>query len=492
VPSRREILKAGGLGALGLSITGCDRLIARAAGAVDEPFPASLQVPTTSAVDPARHLLDRAAFGPAPGDLARVKTMGTAAWIDEQLDHETIDDTPCEIRTAFIDTLNAPSDLAFEIRPEVVERDLVADALLRAVYSKRQLYEVMVGFWSDHFHVAIGKAECRHLTAIHVRDAIRRNALGDFRSLLRGAALSPAMLVYLDGRDNAVSSPRDVPNENHARELLELHTLGVHGGYTQQDVMEAARCLTGWVVRASGAPGSVRFDPSRHDDGEKRVLGERIEAGLGEGDLDRLLSIVLAHPSCARYVSRRLCRRLVSEDPPASVVERAARRFEETSGDIRETVRVILRHDAFAAAAGAKLKRPFRFVASALRALGAETHARSDLRRHLEAMGHAPHHHPTPDGYPEDGDAWLGTMLPRFRFALALVDGELDDTRVDLERLRSSLGDSAQPADVFAYLVGRVPTSRERRAISSYLEDPSAHEARLFSLGLSSPGYQRC
>ncbi len=285
---RRELLARGGAAAsLAIALDGCDRLLGRVARLTGDDLPDAVAVPTARAVPRARRLLDRAAFGPYPGDVARVEAIGEDAWIDEQLTPSAIDDTPADMRTAFIDAVGAPSDLAFELRPEEVEQQLVAFTVLRAVYSKRQIEETLVELWSDHFHVAIGKSLCRHLEVIHVRDAIRPHVLGSFRDLVRATALSPAMLVYLDGRENRVCHPGDIPNENYARELLELHTLGVDGGYTQRDVMEAARCLTGWVVHERGAPGSVAFDPSRHDDGEKRVLGRRIAAGGGEHDSRR-------------------------------------------------------------------------------------------------------------------------------------------------------------------------------------------------------------
>jgi uncharacterized protein (DUF1800 family) len=226
---RREVIVASGAAGALVALTGCDQTIGRLARLAGGDLPDRLRAPNGPSVSRARRLLDRAAFGPFPGDVERAEAMGTDAWIEEQLAPETIDDTPAALRTAFIDAMNAPSDLAFEIRPEEVEKQLVAHSVLSAVYSKRQLEETLVAFFLDHFNVAIGKSLCRHLEVIHVRDVVRPRVLGPFRDLLRAVVLSPAMLVYLDGRDNAVESPGDVPNENHARELLELHALGVDG-----------------------------------------------------------------------------------------------------------------------------------------------------------------------------------------------------------------------------------------------------------------------
>ncbi|HJL18775.1 MAG TPA: DUF1800 domain-containing protein [Sandaracinaceae bacterium LLY-WYZ-13_1] len=486
MPGRREVL-AGASGALALG--GCDRMVGAASRWLGADLPARVAVAEGPRITPERHLLSRAAFGPWPGDEARVRAMGVDGWIDEQLEPDGIDDAACEVRTGTLDVALVPSDLIFEVRPEHLERQLVAHTLLRAVYSRRQLQEVLVAFWSDHFHVHLGKAECRHLTALHVREVIRRHALGRFRDLLRAVVCSPAMLVYLDGRDNAVERPGDVPNENYARELLELHTLGVRGGYTQRDVMEAARCLTGWVVRERWAPGRARFVPARHDDGEKTVLGRRIPAGGGAHDLDRLLDVVTRHPSCAGHVATRLCRQLVADDPPATVVTAAADAFARTDGDLRAVVRAILRSEAFAASAGLRVKRPFRFVVSTLRALAADTHARGDLQAHIARMGQSPHDHPTPDGYPLEGEAFLGTLLSRWRFAVALADGGLDDTRADLARLRRALGDGSA-LGLWRHLVGRDPDAAERAALASQARDGAA--ARTLALVLSSPGYQTC
>lgn len=428
-----------------------------------------------------------------PGDIARVESMGLDAWIDEQLDPVAIDDTACDVRTAFIDAAHLPPDLALEIAPEHVEEQLVAFTLLKATYSRRQLAEVMTEAWTDHFNVAIGKDLCRHFKPADDREVIRRHALGSFRTLLEASAKSPAMLVYLDGRDNRVERQGQRPNENYARELLELHTLGVHGGYTQADVMEAARCLSGWVVHEEWRPGAVEFDPARHDDGEKVVLGQRIAAGQGARDLQHVLDIVVAHPSCASFIAGKLCRVFVADDPPASIVTRAADTFRATGGDIARVVREILLSPELAASAETKLKRPFRFVVSALRALGADTHARGSFAQHLSRMGHAPFEYPTPDGYPLDADAWLGTLLSRWNFALSLAEGEIDGTSFDLDGLREMLGanrsDGARP--FLRHLLGRDPSATELAPIDAYLRGPDTRPARALALMLSSPSFQR-
>jgi uncharacterized protein (DUF1800 family) len=486
---RRAFAAAGAV-----ALAGCDALVSGISRSFGVGLPDRIEPPSGARPSAAHHLLNRAAFGPWPGDVASVESMGTEAWIDEQLDPSAIDDTACDVRTAFIDAAHLPPDLALEIAPEHVEQQLVAFTLLKATYSRRQLAEVMTEAWSDHFNVAIGKDLCRHFKPSDDREVIRRHALGSFRALLEASAKSPAMLVYLDGRDNRVERSGQRPNENYARELLELHTLGVHGGYTQEDVMEAARCLSGWVVHEEWRPGAVEFDPSRHDDGEKVVLGQRIAAGQGARDLEHLLDIVVAHPPCAPFIAHKLCRVFVADDPPASIVASAAETFRATDGDIARVVRDVLRSPEFEASSETKLKRPFRFVVSALRALGADTHARSDFSAHLARMGHAPFEYPTPDGYPLEADAWLGTLLSRWNFALSLAEGQIGGTTFDLAAISEMLG--ARPDDggrpFLRHLLGRDPAPSELAPIDAYLRGPDAIPARAVALMLSSPGFQRC
>jgi uncharacterized protein (DUF1800 family) len=196
----------------------------------------------------------------------------------------------------------------------------------------------MVGFWTDHLNINLEKGDCIYLKPSDDREVIRRHALGKFRDLIRASATSPAMLVYLDGKENQKARPDDIPNENYARELLELHTLGVHGGYTQNDVYEVARCLTGWRLRTKVAARTVFFEPGLHDDGSKNILGHSIPAGLGELDVERVVDILAAHPSTARFIATKLVRRFVADDPPPSLVERVAAVFTETDGDIKSLV----------------------------------------------------------------------------------------------------------------------------------------------------------
>jgi uncharacterized protein (DUF1800 family) len=491
--SRRKLLRWGAsaataAGAVGL--TGCDQAISWVTGQAGQGVPpGELGRTDGAAIDPVFHLLSRAAFGPWPGDVDRVRRMGVEAWIEEQLEPDAIDDRLCELRARRFESLLAPVGELYEYKKDTVLDELGRATLLRAVYSKRQLFEVMVRFWSDHLNIDISKGDCGHLKAADDRDVIRRHALGRFRDLIRASALSPAMLVYLDGTENRRRTPDEVPNENYARELMELHTLGVDGGYSQEDVMEAARCLTGWRVEKGWGKGRVVFDAHAHDDGEKVVLGTRIPAGGGEKDLDRLLDVVCNHPSTARYVATKLCRRLVSDTPPAALVTRVAGVFQETGGEIRAMVREVLLSDGFLAARGTRFKRPFRYLASALRAMAADTHAHRPLTEYLRRLGQPLFQFPTPDGYPDERRPWMGTLLWRWNVALALPKGELPGVRVDAPALARALGPGELTlARAFSYLVGRAPTPQEARALGpAWKKDP-----RLCAgLILASPAYQR-
>jgi hypothetical protein len=444
-------------------------------------------------------LLDRAGFGPWPGETDRVETMGAEAWLDEQLEPERLNDFACDLRARGFESLHLPPGDAFEFKRPVILEELARATLLRAVYSKRRLLEVMVGFWSDHFNVDTGKGDVAWLKTSEDRDVIRKHALGNFRDLVRASALSPAMLVYLDGTRNRVGRPGEKPNENYARELMELHTLGVDGGYTQDDVMEAARALTGWHVRDGGwRRGAVEFDGERHDDGRKTVLGQVIPAGGGERDLDLLLEILCAHPAAARYVAHRLCRRLVSEDPPASLVDRAARAFRDADFAIPALLRTILLSEEFRNSGGERLKRPFHFVVSALRAVAADTHAPRGLLDYLGRMGQAPFQYPTPDGYPLEPAPWRGTLLWRWNFALSLMTQRLPGTRTNVGALVRATGGKGVilcAADLAPLLLGRRATEAERRAVLSHAPGGPEDEPHRFAEGLglllASPGFQR-
>ena len=448
----------------------------------------SFAPPGTSQVDSVSHLIARATYGVRPGDYQRVRALGEteaeamARFIDVQLSPSHHDDR-ADRAVRRLEALGEPVGELYEYQPAVLRDQLVSSTMLRAVYGERQLHEVMAGFWADHFNVDISKGDCRWLTPAFDRDVIRPHTLGRFADLLRAVALSPAMLWYLDGRVNRRTTPAERPNENFARELLELHTLGVDGGYTQADVMETARAFTGWTVRSRGASrfgiGLVEFTADAHDDGLKVVLGREIPAGGGPRDVDQVLAILVEHPACARFLAHKLCRRFIDDDPPQAAVQRVATTFSATRGDVSASLRTLFGSTEFAEARGTRLKRPFHFIASALRVTDAETDAGRPLAAWLERMGHSPFQYPTPDGYPDEAAPWLGTLLWRWQFAAALVAGRIDGTRINVDELRRRVGGDER---LFAHVIGRALSPPELAAATTASD--------IVALALSSPAFQ--
>lgn len=470
-----------------------------------------------------QQVLNRLGYGPRPGDVARVRAMGVDNWITMQLAPQKIDDHVADSAIAQYHLLNTPTgDIAQAYRElaqarrqaqasmkgddsasqQNARRQLLRDnpqlrdaqqkvqgsvnelesaTLARAVLSDRQLYEVMVNFWENHFSVYAGKGQTRNYLAEYDRDVIRPHAMGKFRDLLGAVAHSPAMLFYLDNwesqadsthstltangrvataqqrrrvldalgrgrggrmpprlqnmtpeqRDQAMQRLKQAGkrglNENYARELMELHTLGVDGGYTQADVIEVARCLTGWSI--DPRDGSFVFHPQAHDADAKVVLGHAIPAGRGEEDGEEVLDILASSPATAHFIARKLVVHFVSDSAPPALVERAAQTFLNTGGDIREVVRTIVTSPEFfsTAAYRAKVKTPFEVVASGLRALNAMPDTTPRLIGLVGLLGQPQFGRQTPDGWPDRADAWMntGAILNRINFGLLLASGRL-------------------------------------------------------------------
>ena len=295
------------------------------------------------------HFLSRTSFGPTRAEVERANRLSQRGYLDEQLSPETIADDFVEAKIAGLKSMRLSARELLELYPQPKQAvnqtmppamemagprqvilELQLARLLRAVYSRRQFYEVMVDFWSNHFNIFAAKGADRWLTTPYDRDTIRPNALGKFRDLLLATAQSPAMLFYLDNWLSAApdsAAQRFAPNnrrrginENYARELMELHSLGVDGGYTQKDVQEVARCFTGWTIRQPRGEGGFYFEPRIHDGGEKIVLGTRIAAGGGVEDGLKVIDVLARHPSTAQFIATKLARRLVADDPPKSLV----------------------------------------------------------------------------------------------------------------------------------------------------------------------------
>ena len=523
--------------------------------------------PAASADEDAQivHALSRLTFGPRPGDMEAVRRTGLDEWISLQLHPDRIPDGALAAHLGSLPTLSlstaeilrgydpppalkkeiqkrraemgesasdedmrkARRELAAEYKdqmagpPRQVVEDLQQAKLLRAVYSERQLDEVLVDFWMNHFNVFAGKGQDRYLVTAYERDVVRPHAWGRFEDLLRATAQSPAMLFYLDNwlstdpnadlgelrramaeengmrvrprRGNGMRRRMPAPpavgkgkrkaglNENYAREIMELHTLGVDGGYTQKDVTELARCLTGWTIAGlrQNDPRFVFLDAA-HDHGDKVVLGHRIKSGgIKEGE--QMIHVLATHPATARFISYKLARRFVADEPPAALVDRAAATFRKTDGDIREVVRTIVTSPEFSAPAyrQAKVKTPFEFVVSALRASGAEVRDARTLAQRVAQMGMPLYLQQPPTGYKDTAEAWVSTsgLLARLNFALDLAGGRVRGVTVTASRMAA---EQLVPA-------GLSDSTRRTLAAEGQGLDP----ARMAGLVLGSPEFQR-
>lgn len=482
---RRTFLKVGGWLTAGAAASACSPVYQRLASS-SRPAPAR-PVGSPSVF----RALQRLTFGPTAAERLAAASIGVAAWTEAQLAPSGIPDPAAEILVRPLDSLMLEAgDLAVWEREDVI-RELRRATLLRQIYSTRQLYEVMVEFWTDHFNISVDKGDCWYLKTIDDREVIRAHALGNFRDLLWASAHSPAMLVYLDNQANL----KDAPNENYARELMELHSLGVHGGYGQTDVMELARCLTGWSVRAHFWMGDFVFRPEHHDPQSKDVLRVHVEpAGQAEGE--RLLDLLALHPSTAEHVARKLVQRFIGEaiDEFPGLVARTARAFLESRGDIARTLRPLLLDVPLAEVVRPKFKRPLNFVLSALRMLQAETDGGSGLQDRLAAMGQLPFGWATPDGPTDVADPWKGGLLSRWQFALDLVGGRVDSTRIPFEQWSGALDSPSADSLIDAFgvlLLGVSPDDRTRSALAAAVTSFEGDAAPIVAGGLlASPGFQ--
>ena len=537
------------------ALAGCSAATTGGAGRAQPP---RADTAAASAAQPAVdrqivHTLNRLSYGARPGDLERVRAIGLPAWIDRQLRPQTIDDAVAERALAELTTLRMPiaellrdyprpdptlrekiasgemtrqemqERYPMEKRPVRIAAELQAAKVIRAVTSERQLEEVMVDFWFNHFNVFAGKGDVRWYVSAYEREAIRPHALGKFPDLVRATARHPAMLFYLD---NWLSARSDfiVPagpnrgrkaglNENYARELMELHTLGVDGGYTQRDVTEVARAFTGWTIDRPQTNGRFVFRPSMHDGGEKVVVGHRIPTGGGQGDGERVIEILTRHPSTSRFVATKLVRRFVSDTPPPALVARVAATYTSTEGDIPAMLRVIFGSREFYGedAYRAKIKKPFEFVASAVRALGGSTDAQggSALARASAEIGEPLYLAQSPTGYADRADVWVnaGALLARMNFALTLASGRYPHVTVELPALVAGT-DPRSPAAVLDRLLATIVADQagpETRAVlAAQLTDPqitrlstddrgsaNTDVAKLAALVIGSPEFQR-
>ncbi|MDQ8161221.1 MAG: DUF1800 domain-containing protein [Gemmatimonadota bacterium] len=472
------------------------------------------------------HVLNRLAFGARPGDVDAVRAVGVDAWIDRQLYPERIPDAAVEQLLGRFPTLGRTGEQlladfppAAVVRVQMQRRDaamamedtvrrrqqgrpsyaflgeLASSRVARAVVSERQLQEVMVDFWENHFNVFAGKDRTRYFLPAYDAQTIRPHALGTFRDLLGAVAKSPAMLYYLDNWQSVADSGRPTLraaqrpmnarqaarraaavqqrlaqnpqlqqaaqrrrglNENYARELMELHTLGVDGGYTQQDVIEVARALTGWTIARGAQGGGFAFRGDVHDASAKTILGQSFAAHRGIEEGEAVLDLLASHPSTAKFIATKLARRFVSDTPPAALVERAAATFRRTNGDIRDVVRTIVTSPEFFASASyrAKVKSPFELVASTMRAMDAPPDATPRTSQLVSRLGQPIFGHQAPNGYPETGDAWMntGAILNRINFGLAAASGRVPGIRLSAWPLTAQIATSSRDDQVDAVI----------------------------------------
>ena len=506
----------------------------------------------------ARHVLDRMAFGPKPGDAQRIEAMGWEAWVRQQLDPNAIDNEACDryVLEHYPSLAMTMDQVFYEYRPAYendpptqaeidrrnqlrykLKRELTDSVLYRAVSSERRFEEVMAEFWRNHFNVDQNKDEVQYLAAHYEQTVIRRHMFGKFSHLLLASARHPAMLIYLDNdvsqkpltdREKALLTryedrryqPRSVQelgrqrglNENYARELMELHTLGVDnenrkGGYTQRDVTELARLLTGWTVGRTGESLTMasegggygfRFREAVHDDDPKRVLGMRFNGREGEAGGVRFLKALAKHEQTARFISRKLCRYLVCDDPPGELVDHVADVFMETDGDLTRVYEAILFSDAFMDESNvrAKFRTPFEYVVAALRATDAKVTHFDGIHEALHRMGQPVYRCVDPTGYADTAEAWLdpGVLMYRWDFAMRLAEDRLSGVRLPATFWRDVSSDdpSAMKRVLAARLLGEDDLEDVKmldRAIEGMGDKPDRR--RVAGLLLGSPMFQQ-
>lgn len=450
--------------------------------------------PASNKATPEQRLVQRATWGMTVTDMANVSDLGYKKFLSRQLSPETIDDGGFE--DALNESLPTLAMTPFELYQSGDEFraviELIVAKLLRAAYSPRQLYERMAAFWSDHFAIDILANHGYLLKATDDRDVIRAHALGRFHDLLSASAHSPAMLEYLTNDSNV----RGHPNENYARELMELHTMGVDGGYTQEDVREVARCFTGWtlhnVYNPSREMGTFLFERFNHDRRSKRVLGTRIRKNQDEEDGLQVLALLSEHPKTAEFISYKLLRFFQGYDPDKRTVKRVASKFSKTGGNIRSTMKTVLSKSNMRTATP-KLKRPQHLMVSAVRATSADINRIDYMVETLESSGHLPYAWTSPDGYPDDEIYWSGYILPRWNFA-----ADMPDPRESGIHVAPALLDESQSKKKFVRRLDRrmfngTMSDETRIGIEEFLDAGKYNTKRLreaVGIAIASPEFQ--
>jgi len=435
-------------------------------------------------------LVRRATLGITTGEVARANSLGWQGYLNYQLNYTRINDDATE---AFVaqkyPLLSQTSDLLFSADAGAVRNQLIEGTIYRAAFSQRQLYHRMVEFWSDHFNQDIDKVG--YLLVADQRDVIRKNALGKFPDLLKASAHSASMMTYLD---QSASNNR-APNQNYAREIMELHTLGVDGGYTQTDVAELSRVLTGWTVQGRG---NFVFNPAIHDWGSKTVLGVTIPAGspsLGQDGIkegEQMLDVLVNHPSTARFIATKMLRWLLTPDPSATQISTISSVYRATGGDIKSMIRAIL-NDSWLPAAPMKLKRPFHFLASSLRATAPTVATLTAMNQQLTVLGHPIFSWDTPDGFPDKIEYWAGNIVPRWAFGTTMSNLNSATTlAVDTTAYRAGSPDAAIDLIDQNFFGGEMPAVT-RSGLLTYIKAATFTDARVretIALAISANAFQ--
>lgn len=463
------------------------------------PQPGSGPEPLPPSPDILYRLVQRLTYGFTPEEYALAQSLGFQGYLDYHLNYTAIDDSACNARLSSLTSLTLLPYQMFDLADSSVPVTQVSEAaLIRATYSKRQFFERMVEFWTDHFNIDIGKSG--FLKAIDDRDVIRANALGNFGTLCRASGQSAAMLFYLDNSSSR-GNGTNIPNQNYARELMELHTMGVDGGYTQSDVLNAARCLTGWTYYSSLADGNNRglfkYQASFHDNNAKVVLGTNIPANGGLQDGITVFNLVIAHPSTAIYIAKKLAAFLLDYNPPQAVIDAAAAAFTSSNGDIPTVIRSIMT-PANLSAAPNKLRRPYHLFIAGLRGLNANVTSFSTIRTNqLVVAGQVPFTWSTPDGFPDSIEYWVGNILPRWNFGFRIAQtGSLgiSGVSIDLTALANGQTTAAGLAGQMNSRIYNGNLSAARvTALTNYLLPNTPTTAKIrdaWGLALSLPDFQ--
>lgn len=524
-PTRRQCLTAGALAAAalaGVRPASANDIIAVSVGpgVAVGPIVATNKHynPGANWDDPALRLVRRVTLGLTAQEAQRAASLGYNAYLEYQLNAEGIDDTAAEnyVGTNYPLLSQSPHDLraAYSATNYLISNALVEATLFRSLYSQRQLFQRMVELWSDHFNIWVGKNDIVYLKAGDDRNVIRANALGKFPDMLRASAHSPAMLQMLDNiSSRGDGKPAKAPNQNYARELMELHTLGVDGGYTQTDVLEVARCFTGWSMETdSTSPnyGMFKYIPGYHDNGAKTVLGHLIPAttantvGAGITDGDQVLNILASHPSTALFVAGKMTRWLLRYDPSPAFLQSIAQVYLDTGGDIKAMIRAILPMTQLMQAP-AKYKRPYHLLISSVRATAPTV---SDpvkwlaaLRPQFDLLGQTPFQWQAPNGYPDALGYWAGLILPRWNFGINLANNGFGGGSIDITALQKAATPQAITDLLDATLFGSTLPVVEKNALVGFLAStvppPSASKPLstqrirdVIGLALASPNFQ--